>query len=262
MHLKEDMVIGIVGGMGPRAGAALVDSIMLQTNAATDQEHLSVVLMSFPRHLADRTAFLEGAAVPNPAYNICRIIGKLENAGASLIGIACNASHAPEIYDVILRELARMGSKVKLLHMPLETCCHIRDNFPRVRRVGVLSTNGTYRSQIYPQILRDLGLEALVPDETFQRDVIHKMIYDPLSGIKCHPSGITASTMRQWKQALSYFKDRDAEAVILGCTELSLIPAVEEAEDLILVDSTAIMAAALIREATCEPMKKHVSNEK
>src|SRR6187402_3337971 len=106
--MEHNKVIGIVGGMGPQAGAALFNDILRQTNAMTDQQHLSTILMSFPGDIADRTAFLEGEPVVNPAFVIAQVIKKLENAGAEIIGMACNTSHAPEIYDVVTEQLSRM----------------------------------------------------------------------------------------------------------------------------------------------------------
>ena len=108
MDLKEDRVIGIVGGMGPQAGVALFSNIVRFTSATQDQQHLSTILMSFPRHIPDRTLFLEGVAEINPAVNVVNIIRKLESAGASVVGIACNTCHAPAIFDVIARELDRI----------------------------------------------------------------------------------------------------------------------------------------------------------
>src|SRR5882762_75747 len=125
MSLEDDKIIGIVGGMGPQAGADLLDRISRATNATRDQQHRSVVLMSFPKHIADRTAFMEGAVHENPGFSIAEVIGRLENAGAKVVGIACNSSHIPAIYNTVLDELHRMNSNVKLLHMPFETCRYL-----------------------------------------------------------------------------------------------------------------------------------------
>src|SRR6187431_541684 len=146
MNLKKDKIIGIIGGMGPESGLALCSSILNHTHASTDQEHLSVILMSFPKHLEDRTLFLEGLVDVNPAFNVVEVIRKLENAGAQIVGIACNTCHAPRILDVILSELRRSDSHVKLVEMPLETCRYLKNYCPGIRRVGIMATNGTYKS--------------------------------------------------------------------------------------------------------------------
>jgi len=246
----EKRVIGIVGGMGPQAGLALFDSVIRCTNAVTDQQHIPVIMMSFPGKIADRTMFLEGGGLVNPAYSIASVIRQLEIAGAEVVGIACNTAYSPGIYNVILSELDKVGSGVKLAHMPAETCRFMRETYPSLRRVGVLSTNGTYRSRIYENILREYGYDVIVPDAGFQNNVIHRMIYDPDFGIKANPDSISGEVHILKEQALDYFRKRNAQAVLLGCTELSLLGKELKCRDLIVIDSCEGLARGLVREAT------------
>lgn len=250
MDNRRNKIIGIVGGMGPQAGIALLNSITCLTKAANDQEHLPAILMSFPGEVEDRTSFLEGNVVINPAHSIANIISRLEMAGANIIGIACNTSHTPRIYNVITEELEKAGSEVTLMNMPFETCRYIKDNCPQVSRVGVLSTNGTYRSGVYNSLLHDMGFDVIVPEPEFQNDVIHAMVYDTGFGIKSNAGCITGEVNALMKKALSFFKERNADAIILGCTEFSLMPFGTRANGMLVVDSTNVMARALIKEAT------------
>lgn len=250
MDLNEDKVIGIVGGMGPKAGLALFNSILVQTKASTDQQHLSVMLMSMPKHIADRTAFLEGTTQENPAFNIARMVQKLEAVGARVVGLACNTSYAPRIYDAILAELESYGSEVTLVHMPLEVCNFIRHNFPHVRRVGLMTTDGTFKSLLYHDVLNKFGYQVVVPDEDFQHDVIHGMIYNPRIGIKANANAITDDAKDLMRKALLFFRERRADVIVLGCTELALMAPEIDTSDTLIVDSTDILARALIREAT------------
>jgi aspartate racemase len=250
MELKNHKIIGIVGGMGPQAGVALMNSIVRRTRVATDQEHLSTVLMSFPGRIADRTLFLEGCDCPNPAYNIASIIHKLESAGATVVGMACNTSHAPRIYDVIIAELKKANSQVNLLHMPYETCRYIQENHRHARRIGIMTTNGTYRSGVYKNLLQNKGYEVIIPDPIFQDEVIHKMVYDPQFGIKSNTDIVTQEVLSLMEKALHFFTAKGADLVILGCTELSLVPLGDKMTAMVIADSSEILAGALIREAT------------
>src|ERR1700722_10992728 len=184
--MEQNRTIGIVGGMGPQAGNALFESITRQTAAACDQQHLPVILMSFPELIADRTAFLEGRGVENPAFNIARIIARLECGRASIVGMACNTAYVSAIYEVILSELDRNQVRVELLHMPLEACRYIGETLGDSCRVGLMATNGTYRSGVYREAAYTQGFELLLPDPVFQQEVIHRMIYDPRFGIKAN----------------------------------------------------------------------------
>lgn len=249
MNLGNDKIIGIVGGMGPQAGCSLFDTIIRHTKAVNDQQHLSVILMSFPQHLTDRTAFLNGDSNINPAINIVSIIKRLELAGAKIIGIACNTSHSPAIFNVILEELSKTNSHVKLLSMPIETCNYIREKYGHVRRVGIMSTNGTYKSGLYQDLLEELGYDVVVPDFEFQDKVIHRMIYDPEFGVKSSPAKITRKARSLMDKALHYFKSERTDAIILGCTELPLILTRNDVMDMLIIDPAEMLAKALIRES-------------
>ncbi|MBW8687211.1 aspartate/glutamate racemase family protein [Chitinophaga rhizophila] len=242
-------VIGIVGGMGPQAGGALFNNITSHTLARADQEHLSVILMSFPSNMADRTLFLDGKESLNPAAGITQVIRKLEHAGAEVVGIACNTSHSPRIYDVVCEELLRCQSKVNLVHMPQETCRYISHQPGHLRRIGMLTTNGTYRSGIYRHILEEWGYEVVLPSLEFQHHYIHRAIYDPVFGIKANPAGITREARLMVSHAIEYFKEQRADAVVLGCTELSLVCRQDLPDSILIIDALDILAQALVREA-------------
>lgn len=249
MRISTENIIGIVGGMGPQAGAALFDSIAGNTMAVTDQQHLPVMLMSFPRRIPDRTAFLEGSTGINPAYSIVEIIRKMEGAGVNIVGIACNTAYSPRIYQVILEELYKVNSAVCLLHMPVETCRWIKEHFPHARRIGVMSTNGTYKAAVYKDLLQEWGYEVVVPDPVFQDQVIHKMIYDEKFGIKSNSSGVSEGVALLMEKALDFFSENATDAIILGCTDLSWAFREKVMRGIPVVDSTEILAKALIREA-------------
>ncbi|WP_441577861.1 aspartate/glutamate racemase family protein [Chitinophaga sp. RAB17] len=251
-NMKENNVIGIVGGMGPQAGVALFERVLYHTNALSDQQHLSTILMSFPSHIVDRTSFLEGHEPVNPAFNIAKVINRLEMAGAGVIGIACNTAHCSRIYDVILDELHKTNSPIKLVNMISEVCRRIEEHYPRARRIGVMATDGTYKSGVYQELLQKCGLEAIMPDPAFQHTVIHRMIYDPDFGIKAHSVKISPKVNALLKKALQFFRREAVDAIVLGCTELSLILQEEELENIPVIDSSKSLALALIREATAE----------
>ncbi|SHJ15803.1 aspartate/glutamate racemase family protein [Aquimarina spongiae] len=249
MKIKRDKTVGIVGGMGPHSGCDLFEKILSNSSAKTDQEYISVVLMSFPSSHVDRTSFLLGETSINPAYSIVDVIRKLEVSGAEIVGISCNTAYSPRIFNVIQNELKRVKCNIKLLSMPFETCMKIKREHSNITRVGIMATNGTYKSEIYKKQLVDLGLEPITPDFEFQNEIIHAMIYDPEYGIKSNPEHIHAKAKVLVKKAIEYFKNQGAEAIILGCTELSLIIKEKNIKGMEIIDSTQEFSRALIKEA-------------
>ena len=258
--MNKHRTIGIVGGMGPEAGILLFRSILAHTKASTDQDHLSVLLMSCPGEITDRTEYLEGIAAVNPAYSVAEVIKKLDGAGAVVIGMACNTVHAPEIFNVITEELRMAKCRVQLLNMPLETCRYLQEHHPQVRRVGLMATVGTYKTGLYKNTLRQLGYEVVIPEPDFQRNVIHRMIYDPEFGLKANANHVTLKAVARMDAAVRFFEEAGAEAIILGCTELPMVLAGSKCTyQSPLISSTDALALALIREATEPVPNKQIS---
>src|SRR5688572_19505545 len=104
-------MIGIAGGAGPFAGLDLLRKVMEETVADKDQEHVSVIMISRPEIISDRTEFLVGREKLNPAFAIAGIMLDLERAGANIAAIPCNTAHARPIFDVIQNELDKRGSR-------------------------------------------------------------------------------------------------------------------------------------------------------
>lgn len=241
----DEKIIGIVGGMGPLAGLDLCHKIVSQTVAASDQEHLTVINLSRPAAIPDRTEYLLGKTSLNPAYPIAEQLRMLATMGAQVAGLPCNTAHAPAIWGVIVQELA--GVPVQLLNMVQETAVFLRTHYPHIQRVGILSTTGTYQTRIYPQALEQAGFTAVVPAWQLQEEVIHTAVYHPTYGIKsCGP---TPTARANLLAGIHHLQEHGAQAIILGCTEMPLAIQELHLDGLPLVDPTLVLARALVREA-------------
>jgi aspartate racemase len=119
-------MIGIVGGVGPYAGVDVLKNIFDNTIAHNDQDYIDTVLSSKSSKIRDRTAFLMHEISENPAYNISKIILELEYSGVKVVGIPCNTAHSERIFSVILQELEKHQSQIKMVHMINETIYLLR----------------------------------------------------------------------------------------------------------------------------------------
>lgn len=226
----------------------LFAKILAQTIAVVDQDHLPVISLSAPSELADRTGFLMGEIAENPAYAIAGQLARLERAGATVAGIPCNTAHAPAIYDVIRQVLAAGAARIKFLHMIAEVADFMQRRYPQIKRVGVLSTLGTYHSNLYPDLLGAAGFEVLSPAENIRQGAIHQAIYHPEYGIKS--CGIATTRARDsLLLGAEMLRQSGAQAVILGCTEIPIAIPERRIGDMVVIDPTLILARALIREA-------------
>jgi aspartate racemase len=249
-----EKTIGIVAGVGPFAGLDLLGKVLAETAVSRDQHHLPIYSLSQPGEIVDRTEYLLGLVAENPAYAIARQLERLAALGAAVAGIPCNTAHAPPIFSVIQTELSAADCPIHLLHMIEEVGRFLAENHPGIKRVGVLSTTGTYRAAVYPQVLATAGCQAIAPDENTQMSLVHPAIYDPVYGVKA--TGTATERAREGLiTAVATLRARGAQAIILGCTELPLVLPEKELNGLPTIDPTRILARALIREANASKLR-------
>lgn len=252
--MNDKKIIGVVGGMGPYAGLDLVRKILDQSEAKNDQGHLSIALLSFPGEIEDRTSFLIGQSKINPAFAICDIIHKLEEIGAAVVGIPCNAAHAPQIFNVVRKELKKIHSKVQLVHMIEEVMRFMRENYSAIRKVGILCTTGTYTSRLYPSFLEQENICVIEINGDTQRTV-HSSVYDPSYGIKVKANPVSEAAKMKLLSVIHELQKKEAQAIILGCTEMVLAITEKIIGETIIIDPTLILARALIRVVSPNKLK-------
>jgi aspartate racemase len=245
--MSDNHIIGIVAGVGPYAGLDLQGKIVAQTVATTDQEHLPVFSISWPGRIPDRTRFLLGRTAENPAYPILEQLELLAHIGATVAGIPCHTVHAPAIFSVIEEGVRSFARPLKLLNMVAEVADHLQTAMPGCRTIGLLATTGTVQARVYQQALEPRDFRVLVPDPAVQETAVHPAIYHPKHGIKA--SGATSWARESVLAGAADLQQQGAQVIILGCTELPLVLTEPAINDIPLIDSTLILARALIRAA-------------
>ena len=141
-----------------------------------------------------------------------QILGKaakgLEAAGADFILICTNTMHkvAPQIEMMI---------GVPIVHIADATADKLED--AGIRKVGLLGTKYTMTQDFYMQKLIDRGFEVVIPDDK-DIDVVNNIIYGELC-----LGEIMYDSRKEYQRIIEGLKDKGAEAVILGCTEIGLL---------------------------------------
>ena len=241
-------LIGILGGMGPQAGLDMAEKLIAMTRAECDQDHLSFILFSLPECISDRTAFLLGKTDTNPAHAIAEQFEKMADIGVTIAVMACNTAHAGPIFDTALELLRAKGMKLRVLHLINETITYIKNRYPQIGRVGLLATQGTYKTRLYDQALETAGLQVVIPDEQVRVNEIHAALYGPSFGIKTCDGPVTVQAMDRVRSAIDHVIQLGAEAVILGCTELPLAVKEDRIDGIPILDPAKIMAEKLVLE--------------
>ena len=87
-------VLGVIGGLGPIATAHFMELVIRMTEAETDQEHLDMIVYSFPS-IPDRTGYILDNTQPSPLPPMIAIGEKLAQQGADHIAIPCTSGFSP-----------------------------------------------------------------------------------------------------------------------------------------------------------------------
>ena len=248
-------VIGVVGGMGPYAGLDLFERLLDHTVATRDQEHLPILVASFPHRIPDRSAFLNGAVSVNPADPMLDVLARLDRAGATVAGVPCVTAHAPQIFGPLREALRRSSLSIRLLSIVDETIRTIRETYPDVRRVAALSTTATFERRLLLDPLAAAGFTVVEQDHDVQAACVQQAIFDPETGIKAVSNPVAPATRSLLLDAVGHVEERGAQAVVLGCTELPLAIPETRIGDMIFVNPTTALARGLIRETYPERLK-------
>jgi aspartate racemase len=250
--LKEK-IIGIAGGVGPYAGVDLLTKIFDNTIAEKDQQHLTVSMISAPSVIEDRTSFLLKKAKTNPGYAIGEILLKLEKTGAEIAGIPCNTAHAPEILETAEKKIKEENGRIKVVNMISEVADYM--NSAGLKNAALLCSSGLASIKLYPAFLEAKDIHVIESTPEMQ-DAVHESIYNLEYGIKAKSNPVTEKARSVLKEIASVYISMGADSVILGCTELPLAFKGEKTfKGAVLIDTTNVLARALVREACAEKLK-------
>ena len=199
------MRLGVIGGLGPMATAYYLELVIRMTDAARDQEHPEIVILNIPS-IPDRTAYILGRSVESPLEPMVELGKQLKDLGATVLATPCITAH-------YFHEALQQGIGLPLIHGIRCTAQTLRD--AGVRKVGLMATDGTVQSGIFQRQVEELGMELVLPGEEGQRGVM-TLIYDQVkAGLE--PDMALFATIRD------ELRSKGAQAVVLGCTELSLL---------------------------------------
>ena len=258
MQIKKRKMIGIVGGMGPYAGLDLVKKVFDLTQADQDQDHVPLAMISVPHKIEDRTKFLEGQTVTNPGIEISKIVTKLSNQGASIIGMPCNTAHAS---DIIKEVDNRIPKGVMFINMIEEVIKFIQDKYQGVDRVGVLATAGTIKANVYNDQLIKNNLIPIILAKEEQKELIDESIYNKDFGIKSKSDPVHKNALKNIELAIESLIEKKAEIIILGCTELPLAINSPSYKSVPLIDSTMVLAKSLLMYLNQKVLKKTINKK-
>lgn len=90
--MKNSMLLGILGGLGPMSTVYFCELLTAHTKALADSDHIDMIVSS-RASTPDRTAFILGKSDRDPLPVMIDEADRLVKAGADLIVIPCNTAH-------------------------------------------------------------------------------------------------------------------------------------------------------------------------
>ncbi len=151
----------------------------------------------------------------------------LERAGAEALVLCTNTMHK-------VAATIEAAVQIPLLHIADPTAMEIKAQ--GLERVGLLGTRFTMEQAFYKDRLQDQhGLQVITPSLA-DREIVHRIIYEEL----CLGQILDASR-QEYQRIMQVLVEQGAQAIILGCTEISLLVQAEHAT-VPLFDTTGLHA--------------------
>jgi aspartate racemase len=222
--------IGLIGGLSWESSAEYYRIINREVQRRLGGTHSAKTLMySFDFGEIEE---LQEAARWDDARDLMIAAGKkLAAGGADFLVICSNTMH--RVADAV-----EWQSRLPVLHIADATAAKIKQT--KLKRVGLLGTAYTMEQDFYKGRLSEKhGLDVLIPNEA-ERVLVHRVIYEELVR-----GQVKDASRAAYRKIVARLVDEGAEAIILGCTEISLLVKAEDSS-VPLFDTTSIHALAAV----------------
>ena len=227
-----EKTVGVIGGMGPEATVEFMRRLVAAVPAHDDSDHLHVIADNNPKIPSRIKAILEGGG-EDPTPVLVAMARKLEAMGADVLTIPCNTAHYyhPAIAEAVgIPVLDMVGLSVERL----DTLA------PKPKRIGMLASPAVLRVGLFDKHLTAAGYE-LTPVDQDTEDRL-------LEIIKAVKAGGTSPAHRRTYEAIARkLKENGADAFLVACSELSLLPAPDVGSPVI--DTLDVLVDATVRTA-------------
>ncbi|SFS96544.1 amino acid racemase [Methylobacterium sp. yr668] len=224
-------MLGVLGGMGPMATVDFLAKLVRATPAGRDQDHIPTLICSAV-DIPDRAAAILGAG-PDPLPALRAALARLEAGGATRIAIPCNTAHH-------WHAALQAATALPILHIVDAVAKTLAETLARTGsggRIGLLATDGTLRSGLYPERLARHGLACRAPDEAGQAAVS--------AAIRLVKADRVAEATPLLEAQVRALAEAGCDRVVMACTEIPLALAGSDPSGL-LVDATEALARACV----------------
>ena len=226
--------IGLIGGMSWESTVTYYQVINETVKNTLGGFHSSKIMM-YSVDFAELEKNMSEGNWDGNAKILAEASKRLEKAGADFIVIATNTMHklVPQIEKKI---------NIPILHIANATANAIKKDGHK--KVALLGTKFTMTQDFIKQKLIDAGLEVIIPDEE-DINTVNEIIFNELC-----LGNVLDSSREKYKRIIEKMKEKGAEGVILGCTEIGML--IKENDSVLPVYDTTLIHAAEAARIQCE----------
>jgi aspartate racemase len=208
--MEKRKKLGIIGGMGSRAGALFLNKVIDYSPAVKDQEFLEIIFHNNAA-IPDRTkaVIYNGESPLRAVYNSLDIFNQ-NNVDA--IAMTCMTVHY-YYNEIAAYANARVFNPLRMI------ADEIGQVYPGVRRVGILAGTGAINSGMYHKALADCDVELVTLSPEDQEAIFMRAVFME-NGFKS--AVISPEARGLMEESVKKLKRLQVDLIIGGCTEVSI----------------------------------------
>lgn len=224
--------IGIIGGMSPESTIEYYKYIVHSyVNKYGDSSYPKIIIhsVSFQKYIN----WMKKNKTEPIKEGLFEAAQSLERAGANFLILATNTMH---LYT------DKIKSRCNLYLFEITEVVKQLITEKKYKKVGLIGTKSCMEKGLYQKVLEKSGIAVMIPEEK-DRLFIHETIFDEFT------KGIfLPERKKQFEIIINSLKERGANAVIMGCTEIPLLLDNHNI-DIELIDTTRLHAQKALEYA-------------
>lgn len=229
---KSKKILGVLGGMGPKATLYFLDILQRKTPAKIDQDHIHTII-DINSKIPDRTSAILSNNQIEINNELKKSVNRLKSAGADFFMAPCNTVH-------FFSDALNSNPNLPFINLIEVTANALATE--KIKRVGVLGTSGTINSMLYQKALNEKKIEYILPSE-IQLKQLMLIIFEVVK------KGLDPKlALNDLSNIVQNYIDQGAEKIILGCTELPIIT--QNIHNPIFIDPMEVIADVCIQYAS------------
>ena len=197
-------MIGILGGMGTRAGLDFCNKLAKLNVGKTDQNYPVFILYNksnIPKRPENLNRY---HYVLKSLVKGCNLLKKNK---CKFIVMPCNTAH--HWHEDLQKKI-----KIPIISMPKEVYLHTKKKCKKNSKVGLLATEGTLKTGVYKKFF-EKDYQLIEPSQKIQKFSVNK-------AIKLVKMGNVKAAAKTIKPAIDSLIKMKCKKIILGCTELPI----------------------------------------